>query len=174
MLTLDDPKWKTLRGGYRTPYNAAVTLQRMQRGAHVWEELWNELHHQGDVDEASYAAVPHLVRIAKGWARRDWNLYGLLSTIEVERHAEDNPPLPDWCRQAYAQAWRELFDLALADLRTEQDPLTLRSLLGALALARGQMAVGALLALSDVSELRALAEEQLGRSLPDEDEEGLG
>jgi len=41
-------------------------LQRLAAGMDrdaAWAELWQGLHHQGDVCEASYAAVPHLVRI---------------------------------------------------------------------------------------------------------------
>lgn len=76
MLALDDPRWKTLEGGYRVVYDASIALARLERGEDVWKELWNELHHQGDVGESSYAAVPHLVRIAAARGSRAWNLYG--------------------------------------------------------------------------------------------------
>jgi hypothetical protein len=58
MLLLTDTIWRELQGGYRIPYDASKTLVRMERGESVWEELWNELHHQGDVGVASYAAIP--------------------------------------------------------------------------------------------------------------------
>lgn len=70
----------------------------------------------------------------------------------------------DWNREAYAQAWTELLELALQDLRIEEDPLTLRSLLGAVALARGQRMLGEVLSSTDTSELEAFAEEVLGWS----------
>lgn len=73
----------------------------MQDGADVWEELWNELHHQGDIGIASYAAVPHIVRISAEVSNRDWNFYGLLATIEVEPHRKGNPAVPDWLIQDY-------------------------------------------------------------------------
>jgi len=102
MLPLNDPIWKNLKGGYGVPYDASVPLARLERGdAEVWEELWQELHHQGDVGDASYAAVPQLVRICGDLSGRDWNLYGLVSTIEVERHRKSNPPLPKWVRGDY-------------------------------------------------------------------------
>jgi len=44
------------------------------------------LHHQGDVGEASYATVPHLVRIYRQLGIFDWNLTGLwrvLNCVEV-------------------------------------------------------------------------------------------
>ena len=83
MLSLDDTAWKDLHGGYGVPYDVSPALRSMQCGNDVWEELWNELHHQGDIGEASYAAVPQLVSIAGAAGSRDWNFYGLLAIIEV-------------------------------------------------------------------------------------------
>jgi hypothetical protein len=81
MLSYHDQKWKDLKGGYKKPYDPIAALQKLERGEKVdeaWEELWNELHHQGDVGEASYAAVPHLVRIHKDKRNFDWNFYALV------------------------------------------------------------------------------------------------
>ena len=164
MLPLSDPKWKELKGGYKVPYDASVALARLERGESAWEELWEELHHQGDVGEASYAAVPHLVRIAGAFSRRDWNLYGLLSTIEIERHRKSNPLLPEWLGTSYLAAWQELLRLALNDLRSVQDSLTVRSILGAVALAKGDLKLGALLSHSDESEIAELLERDLAWS----------
>ncbi|HUM11200.1 MAG TPA: hypothetical protein VLT82_09655 [Myxococcaceae bacterium] len=143
MLRLDDPRWKTLEGGYRVPYDASVPLGRLERGEDVWKELWQELHHQGDVGEASYAAVPHLVRIASARVARDWNPYALASLIEIERHRSRNPPLPSWLAGSYAAAWEQLLSLGLGDVLVVKDLETFRSILGALALARGQLKLGA-------------------------------
>jgi hypothetical protein len=66
MLDFDDSRWKGLKGGYRIPYDPRPVLRNLEEGkdlSDAWSELWDELHHQGDVDVASYAAVPHLVRI---------------------------------------------------------------------------------------------------------------
>ena len=143
MLNLEDPRWRTLHGGYRVPYDASLPLARLERGEDVWSELWDELHHQGDVGEASYAAVPHLVRIASVRPGRDRNLYALASVIEVERHRRRNPPLPSWLSAAYADAWTQLLGLALEDVRGVADPDTLHAILGVIALARGQLKLGA-------------------------------
>jgi hypothetical protein len=61
MLSLEDRKWQEFHGGYRVSYDASVALRSIQDGIDVWDELWEELHHQGDVDIASYASVPQLV-----------------------------------------------------------------------------------------------------------------
>lgn len=160
MLELNDPRWKALRGGYKVSYDASAALSRMERGENVWDELWKELHHQGDLGEASYAAVPHLVRIAGANGERDWNFYGLVSTIEVERHRLANPQLPDWLVADYGDAWSQVLDLALADLRRPKDPLTVRAMLGAIALAKQHLKLGAWIALADESEIDEALEEQ--------------
>lgn len=156
MLALEDPKWKTLNGGYRTSYDVSTALQTLKTSTDpklVWEELWNELHHQGDVGEASYAAVPHLVRIVKDRGFVDWNLYSLVSTIEIERHAKQNPPLPDWAKASYEQAWKELLDLATKDLHMTDDELTVRTILGAMAVGKGMLKLGRILTYLDAHEI---------------------
>jgi hypothetical protein len=158
MLSLDDPRWAELKGGYRVPFDAVPLLVRLERGENVWDELWDELHHQGDVGEASYAALPHLVRIAAGFPHRDWNVYSLASTIEVERHRKSNPPVPDWLAGAYQAAWDNLLELAVDDIRRAQDRLMFRSILGAVALAKGDLKLGALIAYSDESEIDEILE----------------
>ncbi|HET6413810.1 MAG TPA: hypothetical protein VFG53_17260 [Anaeromyxobacter sp.] len=160
MLPLNDPIWKNLKGGYGVPYDASAPLARLERGDQVWEELWQELHHQGDVGDASYAAVPHLVRICGALPDRDWNLYGLVSTIEVERHRKSNPPLPEWVRADYQMALRDLLALGLADLPRVTDASTVRSILGAVALAKGALKLGAWIAFSDESEIDEMLDER--------------
>lgn len=164
MLPLSDPRWKSLEGGYKVPYDASAPLLRLERGEDAWEELWEELHHQGDVGEASYASVPHLVRICSARATRDWNLYSLVSTIEVERHRKSNPPLPEWLRGDYQGALRDLLALGLKDLAAVEDALTLRSILGAVALAKGALQLGAWIAFADESEIQELLEDRQGWS----------
>ena len=131
MLDLDDPRWKQLKGGYRLPVDVAL-LKALEAGQNSWKDLWGDLHHQGDVDEGSYAAVPHLVRIARAMPARDWNFYGLVSTIEVERHRRTNPKLPSWLAASYEAAWRDLEALGLADLPRTNDPQTVQTILAAL------------------------------------------
>ena len=55
----------------------------------------DNLHHQGNVGEASYAAVTALVDLYCSDHLPDWNLFALTATIEVERHRKGNPSLPE-------------------------------------------------------------------------------
>jgi hypothetical protein len=112
MNKLDDPIWNTFIGGYRTPYNASARLQELESGSdntdEIWEEFWNELHHQGDVDIASYAVVPQLVRISIARNLLDWNVFALVATIEECRVFGENPKLPQWLEDDYNSAIKEL------------------------------------------------------------------
>ena len=95
---------------------------------------------------------------------RDWNLYSLVSTIEVERHRRTNPPIPEWLKVGYDQAWHELIELGISDLRKTDDPENVQGVLGMLALARGHLKLGAFITGLDMSELDELLEEQLAWS----------
>jgi hypothetical protein len=97
MLASNDERWLSLVGGYRTAYDPRTALQKLRSNVEVaaaWEELWNELHHQGDVGDASYAAVPELVRIHKEQGVPDWNAYALVGIIELARTRSGNPTIP--------------------------------------------------------------------------------
>lgn len=159
MLPLDDPRWNELMGGYKVPYDPSTALRQLEQGEDVWDELWQELHHQGDVGEASYATVPHLVRIAKSLTHRDWNFYGLVSTIEIERHRNSNPALPNWLKPSYIEAMQQVLDLALSDLQQAKDKVTVRSILAAIALVKGDVKLGALIGHSDDSEIDEVLEQ---------------
>lgn len=164
LLTLDDPIWATLQGGYRLPYDATPALRELEAGEDSWHELWEELHHQGDVGEASYAAVPQLVRIAAAANERTEDVYALCALIELERHRKHNPPLPDWLRDSYHSAWSQLAQLAARELQATPDTSMLNALFAVLAMSKGELKLGALLMQMDSSETDDWLEQHLGWS----------
>ena len=106
-LAFDDPRWDALHGGYRISYELRPALTRLGTPSGVdaaWTELWDGLHHQGDVGEASYAAVPQLVHIHAERHVPDWNTFALVTWIEIVRQRNENPPVPDWLRVPYDAA----------------------------------------------------------------------
>jgi hypothetical protein len=146
-MDLDDPKWSRLLGGYRVPYDprkALLALERAGETDRAWEELWNELHHQGDVGDASYAAVPHLVRIHARRGKADWNTYALVATIEEARRNGHNPELAADLRSAYEAAWHDLLKLGLRELESAEDPTLVVSIIGVIAIGKGQLTLGRL------------------------------
>lgn len=147
-LDWNDARWSELRGGYRVPYDprpALATLEQAADAPAAFDELWNELHHQGDVDTASYAAVPHLVQLYAKHGHQGDNTYSLLGCIELARRAAHNPPFPTWLGAGYEEAWRRLGHLAVDDLARTSDPLLTRAAMGALAIARGMPRIGEIL-----------------------------
>ena len=140
MLNLDDPRWSTLEGGYKVIYDprSALELLRASRGRReeAWSELWNELHHQGDIGAASYAAVPHIVDIyahakraglERAGARNAHRRRTIANRAQAPRmalgvlHGRDSPP----ARARYANLLRS------------DDPYVVRSALAAIAIAKG-------------------------------------
>jgi hypothetical protein len=138
MLSLDDDRWSSLEGAYKTPYDPRPALERIRRGHRTEEtgsELWNELHHQGDIGMASLAAVPYLVDIQRYGDAPDWNVLGLIALIEQIR-LEKGPGLPPWLSESYTKAIGRIPKLALKDILRSDDPLVLRSALGAIAIVK--------------------------------------
>jgi hypothetical protein len=162
MLEASSPLWSQLRGGYRTPYDPRPAIQRLGAGdAAAWDELWQELHHQGDLGEASYVAVPLLVALEGRTQSLGWRLYALLALVETERHRKSNPLLPEWLASEYHEAWQSAARLALAALSTSRDPLLIQSALSVVALAKGQARLGALIGTLDASEIEELTNDRL-------------
>jgi len=164
MISNNDPRWVSLTGGYRVPYDPRPALERLRadgRNPEAWSELWNELHHQGDLGEVSYVTVVELAKIRESTVLPSEQLFGLVSTIEVERHRRSNPPVPDWLVQDYADAWRALLEFAFRDLKASDDPGALQSALAVVALARGQTALGTLVWYHDAETLEEYLNEHL-------------
>ena len=163
MLPFEDKRWEGLTGGYGTPFDPRPVLRDLRSGSDcesAWAELWEELHHQGDLGEASYAALPHVVDIQAKATTVDWNSYALISTIEVERHRRSNPAMPAWLADSYRTAWARVVENGTRDLRKTTNRTAIGAILGALALAKGQVKLGAFIAQSDASEVDELLEER--------------
>jgi hypothetical protein len=140
MLDLNDDRWASLKGGYRVQFDPRPLLLKLAAGEDVdavWHELWDELHHQGDVDEASYAAVPHLVRIYRQTRAGRWNTYAIVAIIELARARGKNPDVPDWLERDYVSAVVELAELGVSEISSTKDVEEIRAMLGILAIQSG-------------------------------------
>lgn len=140
MLSLDDNRWNNLTGGYRmkcAPRPLLAQLESEQTRETAWHELWEELHHQGDVGEASYASVPHLVRIHRKGGLDAWNTYAIVAIIELARGKGTNPEVPKWLEEDYLRAIRELAEIGTAEISRTEEPDAVRTILGVIAIAKG-------------------------------------
>jgi hypothetical protein len=146
-MDFSDRRWIGLLGGYRVPYDPRDALRRLEEGKDIedtWRELWNELYHQGDVGPASYAAVPHLVRIHAMRQAVDWNTYALVATIEEARRDGRNPEIPFDMREAYESAWHDLVNIGLRELQDAEESTLVCSIIGVIAVGKGQFTLGQL------------------------------
>jgi hypothetical protein len=142
MLPLDDPRWPSYTGGYRVPYDASVPLRRLFEGGaspDLWEELWQELHHQGAIGPASFAAVPWLLEYSKRSQELDWNAFGLIAAIELERpHYCRNRLMPPELADSYYEAIARVPEVVGTHAQKEWPPILLQHIVACIALARGQ------------------------------------
>jgi hypothetical protein len=147
----DDIRWLELNGGYGTPYDPRAAIWQLVHGDRkaAWEELWQELHHQGDVGEASYAAIPMIVEAHEAQGISDWNGYALAATIEEARNNSKNPALPNWLASDYEAAWRKLQMMALAALPTATTEELIDSIFAVLAFGKGRRALGRMAMLTE-------------------------
>ena len=155
MLDLDDDRWTQLLGGYQVTYDCRPALDRLGRPdsrAGAWEELWENLHHQGDIGSASLAAIPHIVKISEQFDEVDWNLYALPGLIE-ELRLEAGFEVPSWLSDAYFKSLEKLALRAASDLQKTEDYVEVTSALAIIALSKGMLIPGRLLQSYSLDEL---------------------
>lgn len=147
-LDLNDPRWKELEGGYKgINYDASVELKRLDKAAtlevadEIYKKLWDELHHQGDIGIASYYAVPHMVRIARNNQLLDYNVFGLVSLIEILRHKKENPEVPKALLPIYNAVIKDLGELAKTAMNLEWKTDLACGALAAIAVSKGQIKI---------------------------------
>ncbi len=160
MLSLNDERWATLRGGYKTPFDPRAQFLALRGGdTGAWSELWSNLYHQGDVGEASYASVPHLAEIYCASSEIDWNAHAFVGAIELAR-GDHNPPVPSWALSGMADGLSALATRAISDLERSDCPYVTRSAMGSIALHRGLRAQAKLLFEYTDDELEELLSER--------------
>ena len=165
MIPLDDSRWREFEGGNRIPYDASIALKRLEQAIakeeinSVFSELWDELHHQGDVGFASYFSVPHILRIAKEKKLYNWNVFGLVAAIEIQRH-RNNPVLPKEFEESYLNSIQnELPDLIKEIVNTKWEVTMTAAVLSALAVSKGHIELAdAILKMEDESTLSEFLE----------------
>jgi hypothetical protein len=139
MAGASDDLWAGLTGGYRTLFDPRPTIAKLDSDERVaaWQELWTELYHQSDVGPASYAAVPLLVERQARVRDGDWQPYAMVGSIELARTLPQNPPLPDWLHEPYLAALTGLGEVAISELSGAHTDEEVGSMLGIVALSKG-------------------------------------
>ena len=159
MLELGDPRWDELKSGYHLAYDPRSALDLLKSdSAAAWSELWEELHHQGDVDTASYASVPHIVHIYENGNEPDWNVYALVGVVALSLGGQ-NPEVPEWLDQDFRSAVNHLAEIGTQEILTASDPVLIQSILGVIALAKGHKSTGRMLLAYEENEISELFSE---------------
>lgn len=148
MLELDSPRWSEMRreGDYSTVVPAI--LRRLESPAHFMDErgafdtLREALIRCGEVDEVSYAAVPHLAKLSASSGVPLWEFIGLIAEVEARRTSDGANPVPADLAPAYFQTVRDLPRLIAGCHPDGWGEEVVGILTGALAIASGQPRLG--------------------------------
>ncbi len=148
MIDLNHDIWQELKGGQDTLFDASIVLKKLQEANdpkeinQVLKELWQGLHHEGNLGMASYFALPALVKIAREKKIFNWLFLLICSTIEQQRHLKDNPQLPASLVKYYNQGLDNLKLYVLENMQNEHNKLTQTTALATLATCNGQPKLG--------------------------------
>jgi hypothetical protein len=158
MLSLEDPRWQQLRGGYKVLFDPRPLLIQLEGdpSAKNWGLLTEELFHQGDVGDASYAAVPQVVRIVLKHSPLHVGALTLVVLIEVARRSGGNPPVPEWLKTEYETAIEQLAREVLIRFEQLEDADLVRGALAILAVWKGQTECARAAALHSEEELKEI------------------
>jgi hypothetical protein len=141
LLPLDDPRWVRYRGGYnRVPVDVVSLIRRLQlegTSDQFWERVWGDLHHQGDVGEASYALVPYLVDHQARRRELDEQLFHYCVVIDLAQPENNNPPIPPELELSYALSLRKLPVIGAEQLSRGCSEAVVRGVAATTALAAG-------------------------------------
>ena len=128
MLSLTDPTWSKLQSTYGTGTRVAELLSLAASGAPFdgwYHELFQELCHQYTVSEAAYAALPHLVNLARENREARKHLLVLAGSCYALSQVPDTLPIPAGVGEEWHAAAREaiplLTEVLSADGLSESD-----------------------------------------------------
>jgi len=148
MLAFSSARWRQLDEAHGSARDipgllahAPVERRPSHRVDTIWFELWSSLCHQGDTYSAGYAAVPHLMRIARLPAfKYRYDPLLLIASIELARLEHRGPAIPEDLEVEYMQALAEARELAEETVSHAWDEESWAALAGSAAALRGDAA----------------------------------
>ena len=152
--------WSQLTDANGQLFDPRMALTDIESGnpAAGYDELWERVHHQGDLGTATYAVVPALVDLMIERTELHWRAYALVATIEECRRSGGTPPIPEWLHNDYRTAIRKVVRPALAQLALAKTDEDVRSLIAVVAYAKGQRSLGAIALWTEDERREALRE----------------
>lgn len=124
MLSLADPTWGELQSTYGDGTRVAELLARAESGVPFdrwYDDLFQELCHQYTVSEAAYAALPHLVALARENREARKHLLVLAGCCYAFSQLQDTGSVPadEWEPEWHAAA-RDAIPLVAEVLSAQQ------------------------------------------------------
>lgn len=168
MISLDSAEWHQLTHAYGTASDIPGLLQQLtsrfrpaeSAEAEPWHALWSALCHQGDVYAASYAAMPHIVRIGlNAPGPIDMGFFLLPACVEVSRARGRGPQMPAVLARPYFESLPLIHESAFRHRANAWDKYMTRSVLAALAAAKGEIDLAEILTELDDSQVAAILDD---------------
>ena len=129
-----------LLGAYRVPFdvNSVVSKLSAHHNDSVWETLWENLYHQGDIGEASLYFVSIIAeKVEKLQLLHDWNPVAMVVAIDMARTTNGFSMLPGWVSEVYVKGIAKLSELVTLRLSQPCDHMYLKCALAFVALKNG-------------------------------------
>jgi hypothetical protein len=152
VISLQDQAWSELRHAYGPATDVPPLLEAIEQDPSrsdprdgPWSKLWSALYHQGDIYPASFAAVPHVVKIvgsAPHHACFDFFLFP--ASVEVARNRL-GVKVPDALIRSYRESLQLLPGIAAAAADRDWNGPLGRSIVAAVAAAKEQFSAAELL-----------------------------
>ena len=143
MLSLDSPKWSELEHAFGSANDIPTLLRHLEENPSIdgkdepWFSLFSSLVHQGDIYSASFAAVPHVVRIfSQTPTQVGSSCLKFLAYVEISRQ-DKSVPIPAELETEYLSALKQLPYLVAQASEREWTADFLTSALSAIAAAKG-------------------------------------
>lgn len=142
-LALDSPRWGELEHAYGQASDIPDLLRQLEtlpsggNNDEPWFSLWSALAHQGDVYSATFAAVPHVVRVLATSPRTAGIAYFQFPAVAEAWRQQKNVAIPDDLRAHYLAALAALPSLVALAAEREWDGEFLACALSAIAAAKG-------------------------------------
>jgi hypothetical protein len=159
MILLESGPWKHLKHAYGHASDIPELLTQLSQNTRPmrdykdepWFSLWSALCHQGDVYDASYAALPHIVQIGiEASGSIDTGFFLMPACIEIFRTSGRGPDIPPDLEKAYFKGLRGLHECAYRHASDVWSSSMAQSVAAALAAATGQLGLAdALIKLDD-------------------------
>ena len=136
-----------LIGGYKIEYDVVAVVSKLKRdnNADLWDELWENLYHQGDIGTASLYYVVLISDVIEKYNITDFNPISMVVAIELARKKNGFEKLPSWIEVGYQKSIKDISFNVSKNLVNSNDKDYAKCGLALLAINNGLYKLGALI-----------------------------